>query len=995
MAEDAYSREWSDVCNEFKVEPDVGLNSAAVSAGLAKYGLNTLPTKQPKSMWKLVLEQFEDLLVQILLGAAVVSFLLAFLEEGEDWMHAFVEPLVILLILIANAIVGVVQESNAESAIEKLKESEAKMATVVRDGRDITISASGLVPGDIITVAQGDKVPADARLIKLHSAALAVEEAMLTGESVPPMKHTDRVNKSAHDVVNQDKRNTLFSGTLVVRGKATAVVVLTGSATEMGKIADSLGEEDESKTPLQEKLDEFAEQLSKVILAICITVWVINIGHFNDAGGPIKGAIYYFKIAVALAVAAIPEGLPAVVTTCLALGTRKMAQKNAIVRTLPSVETLGCTTVICSDKTGTLTTNQMSVLKVVVPSGPNQTTTYDVSGDSFAPNDGAVSLDTKELVWPAESNTSLAAVSRISVLCNEAKLEYNEKSAQPYGKIGAPTEAAMLVLAEKLGTSDMATNAKIQGLKDAQRVDAAAQYFRSQVGNKTTLEFDRLRKSMSVLVGGELLCKGAPESVLKRCTHIQIGGKVSPLEASDFNGDGSGDLEQQLLALASQGLRVLALASKQNVNPSAAQLSNLESYDTIESGMTFVGFVAMLDPPRKEVLPCILKCRTAGIRVIVITGDNRTTAEAICRRIGVFSEGQDLKGRSYTGGEFEQLSPSEKQEAVKNASLFSRVEPRHKQELVQLLQGQGQVVAMTGDGVNDATALKKADIGIAMGTGTDVAREASDMVLADDNFATIVMAIEEGRAIYANTKQFIRYLISSNIGEVACIFLTAALGLPEALIPVQLLWVNLVTDGPPATALGFNPPDIDIMLQSPRGRKDKIIDGWMFTRYMIIGLYVGFATVAGFVWWFLYAARGPSITWEQLTNFHSCGTPGGAALYGDLDCSVFHSAVPSTISLSILVLIEMLNAFNALSENQSLLVVTVFSNVYVVIACAFSMALHMVILYVPFLAKTFHVDVLNAEEWWIVFYISAAVIPMDEALKFFTRMQGYGKHKNL
>ena len=546
------------------------------------------------------------------------------------------------------------------------------------------------------------------------------------------------------------------------------------------------------------------------------------------------------QIAVSLGVAAIPEGLAVVITTCLALGTRKMAAKNAVVRSLPSVETLGSCSVICSDKTGTLTTNQMSVNKLVYISEDGAgLDEIDVEGTSFAP-EGSVSFQGKRLDHAAASHT-VGQMCEVAALCNDAVLSIDSKNGA-YSIIGEPTEGALRVLVEKVGTRSAKANAAIAALSPAQRLHRASRYYEDLAPRLATYEFSRDRKSMSVLVRDDtaqkLLVKGAPESILDRCSHALLGihGKRVPI-----NGLLSSLISNEVVDYGNRGLRVIAFASVDNAgaNPLLKAAKTTKEYTQIEQGLTLIGLCGMLDPPRPEVRHSIAKCRSAGIRVIVVTGDNQNTAESICRQIGVFGPDEDLAGKSYTGREFDSLDEAAKVDAAKRASLFSRTEPTHKSKLVDLLQQANEVVAMTGDGVNDAPALKKADIGVAMGSGTDVARLAADMVLADDNFATIESAVEEGRSIYSNTQQFIRYLISSNIGEVVSIFLTAALGMPEALIPVQLLWVNLVTDGLPATALSFNPPDHDVMKRPPRKRDDGLVDGWLFFRYMVIGTYVG------------------------------------------------------------------------------------------------------------------------------------------------------------
>jgi Ca2+-transporting ATPase len=722
-----------------------------------------------------------------------------------------------------------------------------------------------------------------------------------------------------------------------------------------------------------------------------------------------KGCIYYFKIAVALAVAAIPEGLPTVITTCLALGTRKMAAKNAIVRKLPSVETLGCTTVICSDKTGTLTTNEMSCVEVVLPQKKAEMATHTVAGITYAP----IGEITPPLNFE-KGNVQLSMLSQIASLCNASSIEYDTKSKK-YVRVGEPTEASLKVLVEKIGLPD-AAGAKLLAKKRETDPVNTAHAVNSMWGLKAkvlaTLEFHRDRKSMSVLVKpddkktNQLLVKGAPEGLISRCTKIlQSDGKVVNLDKTSIDA-----ILSQQQRMAGRALRVLALAYKDlsgdlgsydgtrehAANKTLSQ--DTSTFASIESDLTFVGLVGIIDPPRAEIAPMVKMCRTAGIRIMMITGDNKLTAEAIAVDIGILSKGFDPDS-SFTGADFFKLKESEQIQILTKGNgglVFSRTEPRHKQQLVKLLKSQGEVVAMTGDGVNDAPALKQADIGIAMGlTGTEVAKEASDMILADDNFATIVHAVEEGRSIYNNMQAFIRYLISSNIGEVAAIFFTAALGLPEGLIPVQLLWVNLVTDGPPATALGFNPPDADIMKKLPRRTDDSLITPWVFFRYMVVGIYVGFACVGVFAYWYIFQEGDhTNISWEQLSTWGHCSTWTDFKIndFDGLDmqtdpCKYFTDGKvkASTMSLSVLVAIEMFNALNALSEDGSLVTMPPWSNPYLLIAMVVSFGMHFVILYVDFLADMFNVTPLDMNEWMVVLAFSLPVILIDEILKFVGR----------
>ncbi|MBA0604748.1 hypothetical protein Godav_017390, partial [Gossypium davidsonii] len=937
-------------CEEnFQTNRELGLSSAEVEKRREIYGWNELEKHEGTSIFQLILEQFNDTLVRILLLAAIISFVLAWLdgdEGGEKEITAFVEPLVIFLILIVNAIVGIWQESNAEKALEALKEIQSEQANVVRDGKKVSnLHAKELVPGDIVELRVGDKVPADMRVLTLISSTVRVEQGSLTGESEAVSK-TAKVVPENTDI--QGKKCMVFAGTTVVNGNCICMVTQIGMNTEIGKVHSQIHEASQSDddTPLKKKLNEFGEVLTMIIGVICALVWLINVKYFLSweyvDGWPsnfkfsFEKCTYYFEIAVALAVAAIPEGLPAVITTCLALGTRKMAQKNALVRKLPSVETLGCTTVICSDKTGTLTTNQMAVSKLIaIGSRPGTLRAFDVEGTTYNPFDGKIRG------WAAgEMDANLQMIAKICAVCNDAGVE---QSGSHYVATGMPTEAALKVLVEKMGLPE--ENGSSSGHGDHQRCCQAWNKLEQRIA---TLEFDRDRKSMGVIVNSStgqkaLLVKGAVENLLERSSFMQLrDGSI--IELDQYSKD---LILQSLHEMSTDALRCLGFAYKEEPfefttyngdedHPAHQLLLNPSNYSSIESKLIFAGLVGLRDPPRKEVRQAIEDCKAAGIRVMVITGDNKNTAEAICREIGVFGSSEDISSRSLTGKDFMD-HPNQKNHLRQSGGLlFSRAEPRHKQEIVRLLKEDGEVVAMTGDGVNDAPALKLADIGVAMGiAGTEVAKEASDMVLADDNFSTIVAAVGEGRSIYNNMKAFIRYMISSNIGEVASIFLTSALGIPEGMIPVQLLWVNLVTDGPPATALGFNPPDKDIMKKPPRRSDDSLITAWILFRYLVIGLYVGIATVGVFIIWYTHhsflgidlSGDGHSlVTYSQLANWGKCDswegfsvspfTAGSQVFKFDSDpCDYFHSGKikASTLSLSVLVAIEMFNSLNALS----------------------------------------------------------------------------------
>ncbi|XP_007016574.2 PREDICTED: calcium-transporting ATPase 4, endoplasmic reticulum-type [Theobroma cacao] len=1017
----AWARDVKQCEEKYQVNRELGLSSAEVEKRQQKYGWNELEKHEGTPIYKLILEQFNDTLVRILLVAAIVSFVLAWYdgeEGGEMEITAFVEPLVIFLILIVNAIVGIWQESNAEKALEALKEIQSEHANVTRDGKKVSnLPAKELVPGDIVELRVGDKVPADMRVLSLISSTVRVEQGSLTGESEAVSK-TVKVVPENSDI--QGKKCMLFAGTTVVNGNCICLVTQIGMNTEIGKVHSQIHEasQNEEDTPLKKKLNEFGEVLTMIIGVICALVWLINVKYFLTweyvDGWPrnfkfsFEKCTYYFEIAVALAVAAIPEGLPAVITTCLALGTRKMAQNNALVRKLPSVETLGCTTVICSDKTGTLTTNQMAASKLVaIGSRPGTLRSFDVEGTTYDPFDGKI------LSWPVgRMDVNLQMIAKISAVCNDASVE---QAGNHYVANGIPTEAALKVLVEKMGFPE--EYGPSSGHGDPQR---CCQLWSTMEQRIATLEFDRDRKSMGVIVNSSsgrksLLVKGAVENLLERSSFIQLlDGSIVELDLY------SRDLIlQSLHEMSTDALRCLGFAYKEELfefatyngdedHPAHQLLLDLSNYSSIESKLIFVGLVGLRDPPRKEVRQALEDCKAAGIRVMVITGDNKNTAEAICREIGVFGSHEDISSRSLTGNDFMDHPDQKNHLRQSGGLLFSRAEPRHKQEIVRLLKEDGEVVAMTGDGVNDAPALKLADIGVAMGiAGTEVAKEASDMVLADDNFSTIVAAVAEGRSIYNNMKAFIRYMISSNIGEVASIFLTAALGIPEGMIPVQLLWVNLVTDGPPATALGFNPPDKDIMKKPPRRSDDSLITAWILFRYLVIGLYVGIATVGVFIIWYTHhsflgidlSGDGHSlVTYNQLANWGQCSswegfsvspfTAGSKVFTFDTNpCDYFQAGKikASTLSLSVLVAIEMFNSLNALSEDGSLFTMPPWVNPWLLLAMSVSFGLHFLILYVPFLAQVFGIVPLSLNEWLLVIAVAFPVILIDEVLKFIGR----------
>ncbi|KAL4187992.1 hypothetical protein AMTRI_Chr09g21640 [Amborella trichopoda] len=1033
----AWSWSVEDCLEEYNVKLDKGLSYREAETRRKIYGWNELDKGSGKPLWRLVLEQFDDTLVKILLVAALISFFLAYFEgheSRESSLTAYIEPLVIVLILILNAIVGVWQESNAEKALDALKAMQCECAKVLRDGACVPdLPARELVPGDIVELRVGDKVPADMRVAALKTSTLRVEQSSLTGESMPVNKSTNPVFMD--DCELQAKECMIFSGTTVVNGSCVCIVVSIGMKTEIGKIQAQIHEAslEETDTPLKKKLDEFGEKLTQVIGFVCLLVWVINYKYFltwetvngwpTNLSFSFQKCTYYFKIAVALAVAAIPEGLPAVITTCLALGTRKMAQKNAIVRKLPSVETLGCTTVICSDKTGTLTTNQMSATEFSTLGGKSTLPrVFHVEGTTYDPKDGGI------VDWTYYNmDANLQALAEICSVCNDAGVSSDGKI---FRAVGLPTEAALKVLVEKMGVPDKRTRERMNNAQLAADHSSdkstvrlvCCEWWTRKSKRIATLEFDRVRKSMSVIVKeptgkNRLLVKGAVESILERSSHVQLAdGSVIIMDESCRQ-----SIIMTLLNMSSKGLRCLGFAFKEDLgefsdyysesHPAHQKLLDPLNYSLIESNLVFVGLVGLRDPPRGEVHKAIEDCEEAGIKVIVITGDNKSTAEAVCREIRLFSSNENLKTRSFTGKEFMALPPNLQVEILsKPGSLvFSRAEPKHKQDIVRMLKDAGEVVAMTGDGVNDAPALKLANIGIAMGiTGTEVAKEASDMVLADDNFSTIVSAVAEGRSIYNNMKAFIRYMISSNVGEVISIFLTAALGIPECLISVQLLWVNLVTDGPPATALGFNPADVDIMKKPPRNSNDALINSWVLFRYLVIGLYVGVATVGVFTLWYTQSSflgidlsqDGHTLisltqlrTWSECpswSNFTVSPFVAGGRVFSFSDpCDYFTEgkAKAMTLSLSVLVAIEMFNSLNALSEDNSLVTLPPWANPWLLGAMAVSFGLHFLILYVPFLANVFGIVPLSCNEWCLVLLVSAPVVLIDELLKFAGRRQ--------
>ena len=877
------------VMSDLESDQRKGLSSSQAEQRLAKYGPNRLEGAKKESLAVRFLNQMKDPMIIVLLIAAVLSLISS---GGEEW----IEAVIILVIVIVNACISISQENSAEKALEALQKMSAPLAKVIRNGEMVRLDTDLLVPGDIIVLEAGDLVPADARI--LECANLKADESAMTGESVPVSKQA--IDSLPEETALGDRKNMVVSSTVITNGRAVCVVTATGMETEVGRIAKMLTTEDNSTTPLQRKMGEISKTLSFVCLGVCVVMFIVGILYQSNEITNILSADYTFSerifhiysdvvldlfiSAVALAVAAIPEGLPAIVTIVLALGVQRMVKRNAIVKKLPAVETLGCAGVICSDKTGTLTMNKMTVVEV----------------------------------W-SEGDQHRKEALIIGSLCNDTVLTYNEDGSAKTA--GDPTETAFVDAAFKDGMDKNVLE------KEMPRV--------------AELPFDSDRKLMSTIhpLNGKLrvMVKGAPDRLLARCSHILNGAPV-PVTPALAKG-----VEDANAAMAGRALRVLGCAYKDIDALPQGELTTEE----LETGLTFVGLVGMIDPPRMEVKQAVAECYSAGIRPVMITGDHKLTAVAIAKELDIFRDGDRDGDLAITGEDLDFMSQELLEQDVDKFSVYARVSPEHKMRIVKAWQKKGMVVAMTGDGVNDAPALKVADIGCAMGiTGTDVAKGAADMILTDDNFATIVHAVEQGRGIYSNIKKAIHYLLSCNIGEIVTLFLATAFNFhQDPLVPVQLLWLNLVTDSLPALALGMEPVEHSVMQEKPRSAKESLFTRGFSIRLAWQGAMVGLLTLAAY---YLgeYVLSDPNLA----------------------------DATANTMAFATLTFCQLFHAFDVRSEDQSIFKLGILSNPAMNKAFVVGMVLQLAVLLVPPLMGIFEVCALTVAEWACV--LGLAILPV-------------------
>lgn len=906
MAEQWYQLTPEVTLEKLRTSENSGLDPGEAESRLERFGPNKLAEAGRLSLWSMFLGQFKDFMVLILLAATVIS----------GFLHEWADAVTIMVILTLNAILGVVQEFRAERSIEALKQLTAPEARVIRGGKEQKVQATSLVPGDLVLLEAGDRVPADLRLIK--AVNLEVEESALTGESVPVKKLTEAI---CGLVSPGDARNILFMGTAISRGRARGVVINTGMSTEMGQIAGLIQEAGQEITPLQRRLGQMGRGLVAFCLAVCAVVVVLGIYR----GEP---AYHMFMAGVSLAVAAIPEGLPAIVTIALAVGVQRMIRRNAIIRKLPAVETLGCATVICSDKTGTLTQNEMTVRQVMVGGAR-----IEVTGEGYDPKG-------KFITGGHRPGPEMDLLLRAAALCNNASLSRGKVGISGLfrggrGAVeklwhvsGDPTEGALLVMAAKSGLW------REQLEKKEQRV--------------AEIPFDSDRKRMAVVYRNDsgvltAYLKGAPDVVLNLCSHVLQNGRRVVLTEQRRE-----EILAENVRLAGKALRVLALAIRDLPGQ-----EDCDREDVVEREMTFLGLAGMIDPPRPAAVTAVRTCRRAGIKVIMITGDHQVTATAVGRELGLVEKG----GEVLTGTQLDVMDDQQLRDSADQVTVFARVSPKHKLRIVRALKQSGHVVAMTGDGVNDAPAVKEADIGIAMGlSGTDVTKEASSMVLADDNFKTIVAAVEEGRGIYDNIRKFIRYLLSCNVGEVLVMFLAVLAGLPLPLVPIQILWMNLVTDGLPAMALGVDPLDKDIMKRRPRNPGESIFAGGMAARILGSGSVIAMGTLGVFA--------GSYFTSGQ-----------------DLELA-------RTMAFNTLVFMQLFFVFTCRSEHHSILEVGFWSNPHLILAVLASAALQLAVTYLPFLQPIFYTVALSPFQWGVVMLVAVTPLLVGTALHHLRQRAG-------